>query len=321
MELIRGLHNLQSKYHRNGSMVNGCVATIGNFDGVHLGHQTVLKQTSDKAKELDLPATVVIFEPQPQEYFRPEQAPPRLTRLREKLLALKPHNIDRILCLNFNDHLANLTAEEFIQLILVQGINVRYLVVGDDFKFGKGRQGDFDLLVKAGRENGFEVANTHSFTLSQERVSSTLIRAGLRDGDLQMVEHYLGRPYSMCGRVAHGAKRGRTIGFPTANIYLHRKNTPILGVYAVQMNDVEANPVNGVANIGTRPTVCGMQTLLEVHLFDFNRDIYGAHVEVVFEQKIRDEKRFESFDALKEQIQKDVQQARTIFTASESAVK
>jgi len=309
MELIRGEHNLYPR-HR------GCVATIGNFDGVHLGHQAVLKQTCDKAREMGLPATVITFEPQPQEFFRPEQAPPRLTRLREKLLALKPHAIDRMLCLSFNPSLANLSADQFIQKILIDGLGVRYLVVGDDFRFGKGRQGDFAMLIKAGQQHGFEVANTHSFTLSDERVSSTLIREALAQGDLIRVEQLLGRPYSMCGRVAHGDKRGRTIGFPTANIYLHRKNTPILGVYAVKMNDMEDYPVNGVANIGTRPTVCGTRTLLEVHLFDFNKDIYGEHIEVVFVEKIRDEKRFESFDALKQQIHVDAERARVILTGS-----
>ena len=309
MELIRGVHNLYPR-HR------GCVATIGNFDGVHLGHQAVLRQTCEKARQMGLPSTVITFEPQPQEFFRPEQAPPRLTRLREKLLALRPHAIDRMLCLNFNEHLANLSAEEFIQSILIDGLGVRYLVVGDDFRFGKGRHGDFDMLVRAGQHDGFEVANTHSFTLSSDRVSSTLIREALGQGDLVRVQQLLGRPYSMCGRVAHGDKRGRTIGFPTANIYLHRKNTPILGVYAVRMNDVEDYPVNGVANIGTRPTVCGTRTLLEVHLFDFNKDIYGAHIEVEFVKKIRDEKRFESFDALKQQIHEDARQARDILTGS-----
>lgn len=309
MELIRGVHNLYPR-HR------GCVATIGNFDGVHLGHQAVLKQTCDKAREMGLPVTVITFEPQPQEYFRPEQAPPRLTRLREKIVALRPHAVDRLLCLDFNRHLANLSAEAFIDTILVDGLGVQYMVVGDDFRFGKDRQGDFEMLVSAGKKHGFEVVNTHSFTLGNERVSSTLIRQALAQGDLTRVEQLLGRPYSMCGRVAHGDKRGRTIGFPTANIYLHRKNTPILGVYAVQMKDVEQYPVNGVANIGTRPTVCGTRTLLEVHLFDFNKDIYGAHIEVMFIEKIRDEKRFESFDALKQQIQRDAQQARAIFTGS-----
>lgn len=309
MELIRGLHNLKPQ-HRH------CVATIGNFDGVHLGHQAVIRQLAEKARELDLPAVAITFEPQPLEFFKPEVAPPRLTRLREKLLALDPHAVDRVLCLDFNAHLANLTAEEFIQTVLVDGLGVRYLVVGDDFKFGKGRSGDFELLVRAGKEHGFEVANTHSYTQNNERVSSTLIRQGLASGDLEGVKQLLGRPYSMCGRVAHGDKRGRTIGFPTANIYLHRHNTPILGVYAVQMNNVENEPVNGVANIGTRPTVCGTKTLLEVHLFNFDRDIYGAHVEVMFVAKIRDEKRFESFEALKDQINRDVQQAKKIFTGS-----
>jgi riboflavin kinase/FMN adenylyltransferase len=309
MELIRGLHNLRAKHQ-------GCVATIGNFDGVHLGHQAVLKQLAQKAGELQLPSVVITFEPQPQEFFRPESAPPRLTRLREKVAALQSQNIDRVLCLMFKESLARLPAEEFIHQVLVDGLAVKYLVVGDDFRFGKNRSGDFKLLVKAGQTHGFEVANTHSFVVDGVRVSSTRIRQALGQGDLQHVARLLGRSYSMHGRVAHGDKRGRTIGFPTANIYLHRQKTPILGVYAVQMNGISDRPVNGVANIGTRPTVDGTRTLLEVHLFDFDRDIYGANVEVVFLQKIRDEKRFASFDALKAQIQQDVRRARDIFTGS-----
>jgi riboflavin kinase/FMN adenylyltransferase len=309
MELIRGLHNLK-KNHRE------CVATIGNFDGVHLGHQAVLNQVRARAQEMNLPSVVITFEPQPQEYFRPTQSPPRLTRLREKLSELSTEGIDRMLCLIFNSHLAGLTAEAFVQQVLVEGLAVRYLVVGDDFKFGKNRSGDFDLLVAAGETHGFEVANTHSFFIKGIRVSSTRIRQALAEGRLDDVEQLLGRPYSMHGRVAHGDKRGRTIGFPTANIYLHRKSTPILGVYAVQMKGVGEAPVNGVANIGNRPTVDGTRTLLEVHLFDFDKDIYGVHIEVVFLQKIRDEKRFESFEALKTQIRKDTQTARAIFAGS-----
>ena len=309
MELIRGLHNLKAK-HR------GCVATIGNFDGVHVGHQAVLRQLMTKARELSLPAVVITFEPQPQEFFRPQLAPARLTRLREKLQALQPLDVDRVLCLNFNQHLADFSAEEFVQHLLIDGLEVRYLVVGDDFRFGKGRTGDFAYLSEAGSRYGFQIANTHSYTVDGQRVSSTLIRKALAEGELTAVAKLLGRPYSMCGRVAHGDKRGRTIGFPTANIYVHRHNTPIWGVYAVQMHGVASRPVNGVANIGTRPTVGGTKTLLEVHLFEFDRDIYGNHVAVNFLKKIRDEKRFESFEALKQQIHKDAADARAIFTGS-----
>uniref|UniRef100_UPI003D0C411D bifunctional riboflavin kinase/FAD synthetase n=1 Tax=Sedimenticola sp. TaxID=1940285 RepID=UPI003D0C411D len=213
MELIRGLHNLRSEHH-------GCVATIGNFDGVHLGHQAVLGQLADKAARLDLPTVVITFEPQPQEYFSHGDIPPRLTRMREKLKALRRYSVDRVLCLPFNRALAEMEAGEFIRRMLVDGLGVRYLVVGDDFRFGKGREGDFAMLKQAGTEYGFEVVTMHTFEIGDSRVSSTRIREALQVGDLALAEQLLGRPYRMCGRVAHGNKLGRSIGFPTANIFL-----------------------------------------------------------------------------------------------------
>lgn len=306
MEFIRGLQNLKPRHQ-------GCVATIGNFDGVHVGHQTVIRQVTDKARELGLPAVVVTFEPQPREYFRPEVSPPRLTKLREKLHALQDLHVDRVLCLRFNDYLASLTAEQFVQAVLVDGLGVNYLVVGDDFRFGQGRAGDFEFLCQAGELHQFEVANTHSCKVDNLRVSSTRIRQALTAGNLELVEILLGRPYCMCGHVAHGDKRGRDIGFPTANIHLHRHATPLKGVYAVRMLGLAEGPVNGVANLGTRPTVEGTRTLLEVHLLDFQRDIYGAHVDVCFLEKLRDEQRFDSFEALQAQIKRDVHRAREIF--------
>ena len=306
MELIRGLHNLRPRHH-------GCVATIGNFDGVHLGHQAVLGQLAEKADELSLPSLVITFEPQPQEYFAPERAKPRLTRFREKLKALPRYGVDRVLCLRFNQALASLPADEFIKQILVDGLGVRYLVVGDDFRFGNGRAGDFSMLQKAGEENGFPVVNMHTFNIDGERVSSTRVREALAKGDLDTAEKLIGRPYRMCGRVAHGDKRGRTIGFPTANIHLHRKATPVEGVFAVEMFGIEGEPVAGVANVGTRPTVDGTRSLLEVHLFDFDKDIYGQYIHVNFVHKLRDEERFDSFEELKKQILKDADDARAFF--------
>jgi riboflavin kinase/FMN adenylyltransferase len=310
MELIRGLHNLKPRHQ-------GCVATIGNFDGVHLGHQAVIRQVMDKAKELGLPVVVITFEPQPQEFFCPDDVPARLTRFREKLLVLESLFVDRVLCLRFNRHLASLTADEFVQRILVNGLGIKYLVVGDDFKFGKDRSGDFEYLQSIGPELGFEVSDTDSFSFAGERVSSTGIRTALETGDLLLAKQMLGRDYGMCGRVAHGDKRGRTIGFPTANIYLHRKSSPLYGVYSVQLHSkhpqIGGRVVNGIANVGQRPTVGGTRTLLEVHLFDFAGDIYGAYVDVTFLQKIRDEQRFESFEALKAQIVRDVEQAKAFF--------
>ena len=312
MQIVRNILNLKPEHH-------GCVATIGNFDGVHLGHQAVLGQLAQKADELNLPLTVVTFEPQPQEFFRPEESPPRLTRFREKVQALRRYAVDRVLVLRFNQKFSRQSADDFIQNLLVNGLGVKYLVVGDDFRFGKNRAGDFAMLQAAGGEHGFEVVNMHTFALDEKRVSSTRVREALGAGDLNAAEKLLGRIYRMSGRVAHGDKKGRTIGFPTANIHLHRINTPLRGVFAVELFGVEGEPIPGVANLGTRPTVGGMKTLLEVHLFDFDGDIYGRHVHVDFLKKLRDERRFDSFDELKAQILRDAEQARTFFAGSSAS--
>jgi riboflavin kinase/FMN adenylyltransferase len=306
MEFIRGLHNLKPR-HR------GCVATIGNFDGVHLGHQAVIGQLAEKAQALRLPTAAILFEPQPQEFFQPDAAPPRLTRLREKLQALRRYSVDRVLCLRFDARFAALSAEEFILRVLVEGLAVRYLVVGDDFRFGARRRGDFAMLEEAGRRHGFQVVNMHAVTVDGERVSSTRVRAALAAADLDAAEKLLGRPYRMCGRVAHGARRGRALGVPTANIHLHRRTAPVNGVFAVEVFGLKREPLAGVANIGTRPTVDGTRTLLEVHLLDFDENIYGAYLQVNFLRKLREEKRFESLDELRRWIARDVEDARAFF--------
>ncbi len=306
MEVIRGIHNLKPQ-HR------GCVATIGNFDGVHLGHQAVLGQLAETAAQLHLPTVIISFEPQPQEFFAATETPPRLSRFREKIQTLRRFSVDRVLCLRFDSHFAKQTAEAFIQQLLVEGLGVRYLVVGDDFRFGYRRQGNFSLLEKAGEQFGFHVARMHSFHVDGQRVSSTRIRDALARADMPAAEKYLGRPYRMSGRVAKGDQRGRTLGFPTANIFLHRKATPVQGVFAVEMFGIGHEPVIGVANVGTRPTVNGKRSLLEVHLFDFSDDIYGHYVQIDFLHKIRDEKRFSSLDELKAQIERDAEQARAFF--------
>ncbi len=306
LQLIRGLHNIKPQQR-------ACVATIGNFDGLHLGHQAVIEQVAAQAASMNLPATLIVFEPQPLEFFHGKTAPARLTRLREKLLVLRESAIDNVLCLHFDASLAALTPQAFIQHILVDGLAVKYLVVGDDFHFGKDRVGDFGLLTQLGERYGFTVASMHTVNQQDERVSSTRIRYALETGDLDLAKRLLGRPYSMCGRVTHGDKRGRLIGFPTANIYLHRHVTPVLGVYAVTVHGLAVEPLYGVANVGKRPTVDGTRSLLEVHIFDFDQDIYGRYIEVEFVMKLRDEKRFDSFDLLKAQIFKDAQQARTFF--------
>ncbi len=309
-KIIRGFYNLPSTAD---GRLGGCVATIGNFDGIHLGHQAVLNQLAMKGDALSLPVVVITFEPQPNEFFSPDNAPARLSRFREKVEALRCYAIQQLCVLRFNRKLAQMTAHDFIQQLLITGLNVRYLVVGDDFKFGKDRQGNFDLLQQAGKEHGFQVVNMHTFSIENRRVSSTRIRQALETGDLMLAEKLLGRPYRMSGRVAHGDKRGRTMGFPTANIHLHRRKVPLSGVYAIRLFGIDGEPYQGVANVGLRPTVGADRALLEVHLFDFKRDIYGEHVQVHFLRKLREEQKFESLDALITQIDLDSKQARLFF--------
>jgi len=310
MELIRGLYNLRP-HHR------GCVATIGNFDGIHLGHQAVLGQLSEQADELGLPLVVITFEPYPQEFFSPAgESPPRLTRFREKLQALRRYGVDRVLSLRFDKVLSQMSAEAFIEQLLINGLDVRYLVVGDDFRFGHRREGDIAMLRAAGDQHGFQVVEMHTFEVDGERVSSTRVREALGAGGLNRAAQLLGRSYRMSGRVVRGDQRGRTIGFPTANIHLHRRVTPLRGVYAVEMFGLTGgveSPIKGVANIGHRPTVNGTRCQLEVHLFDFDREIYGEYVQVEFTKRLRDEKRFDSFAELKTQIELDAAQARALF--------
>ncbi len=303
MELIRGRHNIQSRHH-------GCVLTIGNFDGVHLGHQQVLKQVSEQAKRLGLPSTAMTFEPQPLELFAKEKAPARLTRLRDKYVQLSKLGIERLLCINFNAHFANLSADHFIRDLLVKRLGVKFLVVGDDFCFGKGREGNFAMLEQAGKKYGFEVVSTHSFCLEQLRVSSTAIRDALACDKLDEAAKMLGRHYSISGRVSHGRKLGRTIGFPTANIPLKRRVSPVSGVYVVQVLGLGDKPLGGVANIGNRPTVNGVRQQLEVHLFDVQANLYGKQLEIELLHKLRDEEKFASFEALKQQIELDAEAAR-----------
>lgn len=308
MELIRGLQNIRSKHC-------GCVATIGNFDGVHLGHQAVLGQLAEKAAELCLPTTLITFEPQPMEYFAPDKVPARLTRFREKILALQRYSVDRVCCLSFNDKLAKLSAEDFIEQVLVEKLGVKYLVIGDDFRFGANRSGTFETLVAAGKKYGFQVVSMHTFEIDAKRVSSTRIRAALQKGEMAYAEQLLGRRYRMSGRVAHGEKLGRELGFPTANIHLHRHASPIQGIFVVEVFGLDEEPLQGVASIGTRPTVNETKALLEVYLLNFNQNIYGRHIQVSFLKKLRDEEKFESLDELVEKIQQDVEQAQAYFAA------
>lgn len=307
MHLVRGLSHLDQ-------FKNGCVLTIGNFDGLHLGHREVIKKLADHGKALGYPVVVMIFEPQPLEYFLGDNAPSRLMRLREKAIGFSSLPVDYLLIVRFNRHLANLEAEEFIDDILIKKLNVKHLVIGDDFHFGKARRGNFAMLKERGNLLGFAVEDTGSFHMAGHRVSSTLIRDALAAGDLAFAERLLGQTYSICGRVVHGQKRGRTLGYPTANIKLFRKNTPLNGVFAVTMTGIDDLEIQGIANVGTRPTVDGAsKVILETHLFNFDKEIYGRYVEVHFQKKIRDEMRFPSLARLKAQIEHDVAETKKIF--------
>jgi riboflavin kinase/FMN adenylyltransferase len=289
------------------------VATIGNFDGVHIGHQAVLAALRARAEQHGLPSLLITFEPQPLEYFRPREAPARLTRPREKLELIRDAGVDQVLLLRFDQDLAMMSAEDFIRDILIDGLGIRHLYVGDDFRFGRDRVGDFAMLEREGRAHGFTVENLGTVSDKCGRISSTRIREALAAGDLQTAACCLGRGYRMSGRVEHGHKRGRTIGFPTMNVGMARLRSPVRGVFAVQVEGLQTQPVNGVANVGNRPTLQGDDRfVLEVHMFDFDRDVYGEQVSVHFLERIRDERKFESFDALREQILRDAEQARAV---------
>jgi riboflavin kinase/FMN adenylyltransferase len=307
MQITRGLAHLKP-------YPQGCVLSIGNFDGVHLGHKAVIKKVVERGQQLTLPVVIMIFEPQPLEYFLKDNEPPRLMRLREKILKFSTLPIDQVIIVRFNRHFANYQAEQFIDEILLKKLNLKHLVIGDDFHFGKARQGNFALLTEQGKIHNFTVEDTGSFETLGLRVSSTLIRDALRTGDLAQAERLLGRCYSICGRVAHGYKRGRLMGFPTANIMMARKNTPVSGVFAVLITGIDEQVYQGIANVGTRPTFSGgTKVIVETHLFNFNKDIYGHYVEIHFKEKIRDELCFNSMQDLKQQIECDILTAKTVF--------
>lgn len=306
MELIRGLHNLRDK-HR------GCVATIGNFDGVHLGHRRVLEQVKAKATELGLPSVAITFEPQPREFFAGKQAPPRLTRFDEKVRLLQAEQIDRVLCLTFNKRLQSMSAEAFIDELLLKGLAVEHFVVGDDFRFGCDRAGDYKMLCEAGEKYGFSVVGTETFLMNGERVSSSRIRNALEKNELDLAERLLGRRYTVTGRVLHGQKLGRQLGVPTANVRMHRFSCPMRGVYAVQVNMPDGSQGQGVCNVGIRPTVNGLQPVLEVHLLDYQGHLYGQLLSVEFLHFVRKEQKFDGLDQLKKQIFADIDQVRAYF--------
>jgi len=290
------------------------VATIGNFDGVHRGHQAIIKQVVNQSKKIRGSSMVISFEPLPEEFFCRPNVMPRLNRFSEKFQLLKSYGIDELCCLKFNRKLAQLSAQDFIEKILVDKLNIKHLIVGDDFKFGHNREGNFRYLKSHGKTFGMEVTATTTVCENDQRISSTLIRQLLQKSEFVEAEKLLGHPYFIEAHVMHGDKRGRQLGFPTANLALARKNTVLQGVYAIDTKvDIsgEIRLLKGVANVGFRPTVEGKEQRAEAHFFDFDGDLYGKKMRINFLAKIRDEIKFDSLENLTQQIKQDCVQAKS----------
>ncbi|CDZ78667.1 Riboflavin biosynthesis protein RibF [Legionella massiliensis] len=314
MKLLRGLHRIPD-------FTNGCVATIGNFDGVHLGHQALLKTLKKQADSLKLPLIVLLFEPQPAEYFRPKDAPARLTNLREKLTVLKQCQVDYVICLKFNKALALMSAQAFAEHYFFSLLNCKHILIGEDFRFGQGRFGDIHLLQELAAKQGCSIHAFPDFSIDNYRVSSTKIRDALSQGELERSADLLGRTFSLCGRVTRGDGRGREWGIPTANLSMHRIMLPLKGVFCVKVRRASGELIDGVANLGSRPTVDGTKNILEIHLFDFDESLYGEMLQVFFLHKLRDEVKFSSVDALIAQIHDDVAAAKSEFRARRFILK
>jgi riboflavin kinase/FMN adenylyltransferase len=307
MQLIRGVNGLRGR----GA---GCAITIGTYDGIHLGHQALLMRVREHAARLGTAAVLLTFEPTPREYFVPANPPARLTSLRERWRILAPLGVDYLWLLRFNEGLRNLSAEGFAQL-LVREHAPRVVVVGHDFRFAKHGEATAPVLAEAGKRLGFEVDVLPAVTLDGERISSSGVRAALARSDFELARRWLGRPWSMRGRVQPGSRLGAQLGFPTANVPLERRRAPVNGIFAVRVHGVAGDARAGVASLGTRPTVGGTQALLEAHLFDFEGDLYGCEIEVEFVARLRDEERFASLQALTEQMERDAAEARSILSA------
>ncbi len=309
MLLIRGQRNLVKP-------LSASAVTLGNFDGFHLGHQALIDCVKTKAATLDVPSVLISFEPQPKEFFAKLQGKkvevPRLTRFPEKYILAKSYGLDYLYSLKFDKALSILSAEDFVSKILLDQLGVKAIVVGDDFHFGAKRRGDYALLQQLGEQYGFKAIEMPAITIEGQRVSSTRVREALQLGNLSLAERLLGRPFSVWGKVVYGDQRGRDLGFPTANINLHRDLVPVSGVFAVRVVGLDKS-YNGVANVGVRPTFDGTRVVLEVHLFDFAGEIYGHNICVEFLHKLREEARYDSFEKLVAQIRQDVLHAQDFF--------
>jgi len=296
---------------------------IGNFDGVHLGHQAMLSRLKETSKRLNIASCVMTFEPHPREFFAPDQAPTRLTSLREKLELLAEYGVDQVQICRFNYDFAKIGAKEFVANILQQGLAAQWVLVGDDFRFGARRAGDLAMLRSLSSSYGFEVEEMSTYNVDGIRVSSTAVRKALSSDDLGLARRLLGRPYSISGKVVNGDKLGRRIGFPTANMQLRHNRPPLSGIFAVEVRGaLDTSPqqvTRGVASLGVRPTVHeDGKPVLEVHLFDFNQEIYGQHLRMDFLHKLRDEEKYSDLDTLIRQIRLDVENAKKYFQTSQS---
>ena len=313
MFLIRDIHNIDFFNKRFSS--KPLIATIGNFDGLHLGHKEIIKKMKKIGAKDNLQSLVIFTEPHAKEFFAEEkdsaEQPTRISPWRDKCKRLKDNNVDYAFFLRFNKKLQSMSPEEFIEKILSK-LNIKYLMVGDDFKFGKERSGDFDFLANWGDSNEIEVARIPTYSFQDRRVSSTWIRESIANGDFDLAEKLLDRRYTFSGKVVFGNRLGRTIGIPTANIWVPKSNLPIRGVFAVKAL-IKGETFNGIANMGVRPTVGGTSPVLEIHIFDFNEEIYGNRIEVEFFKKIRNEQKFENLDKLKEQINFDIKETKICF--------
>ena len=292
--------------------------TIGNFDGVHRGHQRLIEHLRSQSQRLQLPTMLMTFEPQPREFFAGAMLPARLTRFREKVHLLERAGLDRLLCMPFNDQTSQIPAEWFAEEFLTDLVDARYVVIGDDFRFGHERKGDFQLLQNTGARLGYEVISVDTVLQGGDRVSSTLVRSTLSAGDFGKAAELLGHEYFIMGRVVYGRQLGRQLGVPTANVKLQRYRAALEGVYCVSVDGVaeDGRALEGIANIGVRPTVDGKEPLLEVHVFDFSGDLYGRRIRVTFKHKLRDEQAFASVELLKQQIDADLLDARRWFAES-----
>ncbi len=309
MQILRGLYTPGTQLLDSRPVA----LTIGNFDGVHLGHQALLNELRAAAQARGLQAAVMIFEPHPREFFTPQAAPARLSSLREKLELFATMGVDRVHVCRFDERFAQMTASDFIHA-LHEKLSASFVLIGDDFRFGRGRAGDFALMEKIGLQHGFTVQAMHSVTHDGVRISSTATRAALAAGQMRTAQRYLGRPYSISGRVVQGDSLGRKIGFPTANIQLKHNRPPLRGIFVVQVHAEGLGVLQGVASLGVRPTVKqDARPVLEVHLFEFEQQIYGKHLRVEFLQKLRDEEKFPDVGALTRQIALDVEHAKKWF--------